>query len=164
MTNNLLLGYTHQDESRGPQGQTPAFPFVVIGDGSGGTACTAFGNEPFTPYNLLRYNTFQVQDSVTKFAKNHSITFGGNLEKFHSDNSFYFGIQSAYSYNSLADFYTDANSFLANPNRTVSPVDAGRLPGEVPAAAGADDAAAPAARRDLRRRLHPGRVASEERT
>jgi hypothetical protein len=121
MTNNLLLGYTHQDESRGPQGQTPAFPFVVIGDGSG-VSLTAFGNEPFTPYNLLRYNTFQVQDSVTKFAKNHSITFGGNLEKFHSDNSFYFGIQSSYSYHSLADFYTDANSFLANPNRTVSPV------------------------------------------
>ena len=59
---------------------------------------------------------------MTKFAKNHSITFGGTLEKFHSDNSFYFGIQSAYSYNTLADFYADANGFLANPNRTVSPV------------------------------------------
>ncbi len=62
---------------------------------------------------------------MTKFAKNHSITFGGNLEKFHSDNSFYFGIQSAYSYNSLADFYADANGYLANPNRTVSPVTLG---------------------------------------
>jgi hypothetical protein len=121
MTNNLLVGYTHQDESRGDRGQVPPFPFVVIGDGAGG-AYTTFGNEPFTPFNLLRYNTFQVQDSVTKFAKNHSITFGGNLEKFHSDNSFYFGVQSAYTYASLADFYTDANGFLANPNRTVSPV------------------------------------------
>ena len=121
MTNNLLVGYTHQDESRGPQGQTPLFPFVVIGDGAG-SAVTSFGSEPFTPYNLLRYNTIQVQDSVTKFAKNHSITFGGNLEKFHSDNSFYFGIQSSYSYNNYADFYADANGYLANPNRTVSPV------------------------------------------
>ena len=121
MTNNLLVGYTHQDESRGDKGQVPAFPFVVIGDGAG-SAYTSFGNEPFTPFNLLRYNTFQVQDSVTKFAKNHSITFGGNLEKFHSDNSFYFGIQSSYSYNTLQDFYADANSYLANPNRTVSPV------------------------------------------
>ena len=85
-------------------------------------AYTSFGSEPFTPYNLLRYNTFQLQDSVTKFAKNHSLTFGGTVEKFHSDNSFYFGIQSAYVYNSLADFYADANGFLANPNRTVSPV------------------------------------------
>jgi hypothetical protein len=119
MTNNLLIGYTHQDESRGPQGQTPVFPFVVIGDGSG-SPITSFGNEPFTPYNLLRYNTFQLQDSVTKFADKHSITFGGNLEKFHSDNSFYYGIQSAYSYNTLADFYADANGYLANPNRTVA--------------------------------------------
>lgn len=121
MTNNLLVGFTHQDESRGDKGQTPAFPFVVIGDGAG-SAYTAFGNEPFTPFNLLRYNTFQLQDSVTKFAKSHSITFGGTLEKFHSDNSFYFGIQSSYSYNTLADFYADANGYLANPNRTVSPV------------------------------------------
>src|SRR5205085_9485704 len=97
------------------------FPFVVIGAGAG-SALTSFGSEPFTPFNLLFYHTFQVQDSVTVFKKNHSITFGGNLEKFHSDNSFYFGIQSAYSYNSLADFYADANGYLANPNRTVSPV------------------------------------------
>src|SRR5262245_19813658 len=121
MTNNVLIGFTHQDESRGDKGQVPAFPFVVIGD-TLGSAITAFGNEPFTPFNLLRYNTFQMQDSVTKFAKNHSITFGGNVEKFHSDNSFYFGIQSSYSYNTLADFYADANGYLSNPNRTVSPV------------------------------------------
>jgi len=121
MTNNLLIGLTHQDESRGPEGQTPLFPFVVIGAGDG-SAYTTFGNEPFTPFNLLKYSTFQMQDSVTKFAKNHSLTFGGTLEKFHSDNSFYFGIQSAYAYNTLTDFYTDANGFLANPNRTVSPV------------------------------------------
>ena len=119
MTNNLLVGLTHQDESRGDKGQVPAFPFVVIGFGDG-SAYTSFGNEPFTPFNLLRYSTFQAQDSVTKFAKNHSITFGGNIEKFHSDNSFYFGIQSAYSYNTLADFYADANGYLANPNRTVA--------------------------------------------
>ena len=122
MTNNLLVGYTHQDESRGDKGQVPVFPFVVIGDGTTfpGNPITAFGNEPFTPFNLLRYNTFQAQDSVTKFAKSHSITFGGNVEKFHSDNSFYFGIQSAYSYDSLADFYADAQGYLANPNRTVA--------------------------------------------
>jgi hypothetical protein len=118
MTNNLLVGYTKQDESRD---QISLFPFVVIGAGDG-SALTSFGSEPFTPFNLLFYNTLQVQDSVTMFKKNHSITFGGNVEKFHSDNSFYFGIQSAYSYNTLADFFTDANGYLANPNRTVSPV------------------------------------------
>ena len=121
MSNNMIVGYTYQDESRGDRGQKPLFPFVVIGDGVGG-AYTTFGNEPFTPYNLLRYNTFQLQDSVTRFYKNHSLTFGGQVEKFHSFNSFYFGVQSAYSYNSLADFYTDAQGYVANPNRTTSPV------------------------------------------
>lgn len=117
--NNLLVGYIKQDESRGPQGQTPLFPTVVIGAGDG-SAYTMFGNEPFTPYNLLMHHTLQAQDSVTKTYKNHSFTFGGDIEKFHSDNSFYFGIQSAYSYNTLADFYADANGSLANPNRTVA--------------------------------------------
>ncbi len=35
---------------------------------------------------------------------------------------FFPGSQSVYVYNSLADFYTDANGFLADPNRTTSPV------------------------------------------
>ena len=117
-TNQLIVGDTFNDESRK---KIQLFPFVVIGDGLG-SAYTAFGSEPFTPFNLLTYKQFQLQDSVTKVVKNHSWTFGGALEKFHSDNSFYFGIQSAYSYASLADFYTDANGFLANPSRTVSPV------------------------------------------
>ena len=117
-TNNLLIGYTFQDESRK---QITLFPFVVIGDGAG-SAYTSFGSEPFTPFNLLSYKTFQLQDSITKFTKSHEWTFGGTVEKFHSDNSFYFGLQSAYSYNTLADFYADANGYLANPNRTVSPV------------------------------------------
>ncbi len=117
-TNSLIVGNNVFDE---PRGDISLFPFVVIGDGAG-SAYTSFGSEPFTPYNLLSYKTFQVQDSVTKFTKNHSWTFGGSAEKFHSDNSFYFGIQSAYSYNTLNDFYSDANGFLANPNRTVSPV------------------------------------------
>jgi len=32
------------------------------------------------------------------------------------------GKQSSYVYHTLADFYTDANDFLANPNRTTSPI------------------------------------------
>jgi hypothetical protein len=118
MSNSLIVGYTKQNESRGQLDKL--FPFVDILDS--GNTYTSFGSEPFTPANLLFYNTFQAQDSFTKVGKNHTLTFGGAVEKYHSDNSFYFGIQSAYVYNSLADFYTDANGFLANPTRTTSPV------------------------------------------
>jgi len=123
MTNSLIAGYTKQDESRGQL--ATLFPFVDILNN--GVTYTSFGSEPFTPLNLLLYHTFQAQDSFTLFKTNHSITFGGAIEKYHSDNSFYPGIQSAYIYNSLADFYTDANDFLANPNRTTSPVTLNRF-------------------------------------
>jgi hypothetical protein len=89
LTNSLIIGNTVFDE---PRGSINLFPFVVIGDGAG-SAITSFGSEPFTPYNLLNYKTFQVQDSATKFTKNHEFTFGGTVEKFHSDNSFYFGFR-----------------------------------------------------------------------
>ena len=45
-----------------------------------------------------------------------------SLEKYHSDNVFFARSNSVYAYNTLADFYTDANGYLANPNRTTSPV------------------------------------------
>ncbi len=120
MSNSIIAGYTKQDESRGDIGKL--FPFVDILDAPGGIAYTSVGSEPFTPNNELRYNTFQFQDNFTKFGNKHSLTFGASIEKYHSENVFFPGKQSAYIYNSLADFYTDANGFLANPNRTVSPV------------------------------------------
>ena len=119
MSNEMIVGYTHQDESRGAVGKL--FPLVDILGGDGSTY-TSFGSEPFTPNNELRYNTFQAQDSFTKFANKHTWTFGGTFEKYHSENVFFPGKQSVYVYNTLADFYTDANDYLANPNRTVSPV------------------------------------------
>ncbi len=119
MSNNLIAGYTTQDESRGDVGKL--FPFVDILDGSG-VAYTSFGSEPFTPNNELRYKTFQLLDNFTKFGNRHSLTFGGSVEKYNSENVFFPGKQSAYVYNTLADFYTDVNGYLANQNRTTSPV------------------------------------------
>lgn len=124
LANNLIIGYTKQDESRGDVGNL--FPFIDILDGAG-TAYTSVGTEPFTPNNELRYNTFQMQDSFTKFGKSHSLTFGGAFEKYHSENVFFPGKQSVYIYNTLADFYTDLQGYLANPNRTVSPVNLRRF-------------------------------------
>jgi hypothetical protein len=118
MSNNLIVGYTTQDESRDSLGTF--FPFVDVLEG--GSVYTSFGFEPFTPNNELRYNTFQVQNNFTRFGENHSLTFGASAERYRSENVFFPGSQSVYTYNSLADFYADANDHLANPNRTTSPI------------------------------------------
>jgi hypothetical protein len=118
MSNSLSAGYTYQDESRKSRGSF--FPLVDIFEN--GISYTSFGFEPFTPNNELRYGTFQLQDNFTRFGNKHSLTFGASIQRYHSENVFFPGAQSVYVYNSLADFYTDANSFLTNPNRTTSPV------------------------------------------
>ncbi|MCX6135823.1 MAG: carboxypeptidase regulatory-like domain-containing protein [Ignavibacteriales bacterium] len=118
MSNNLIAGYTFSDESRGDVGTL--FPFVDILNS--GSVYTSFGSEPFTPNNELRYSSYQIQDNFTWDLGNHVLTFGFSGEKYHSENVFFPGKQSAYVYNSLADFYTDANGYIANPSRTVSPV------------------------------------------
>jgi outer membrane receptor protein involved in Fe transport len=117
MSNTVIMGYTTQDESRGA---IQLFPFVDIWEA--GQAYTSFGSEPFTPNNELRYNTFQIQDNFTRFGNRHSLTFGTSVERYESENVFFPGSQSAYVYNSLADFNADVASYVANPNRTVSPV------------------------------------------
>lgn len=118
MSNNLIVGYTTQDESRGAINAD--FPLVDVLEGT--SVYTTFGPEPFTPNNELRYNTFQAKNDFTIYGNRHDLTFGVSVERYESENVFFPGRQSAYVYNSLADFYTDANDFLANPGRTVSPV------------------------------------------
>ena len=118
MANSLIVGYTKNDESRPQSGEL--FPIVDIREAT--TTYTSFGYEPFTPANQLRYHTFQIQDNFTWSRSKHTFTFGGTVERYHSDNVFFPGSQGVYVYNSLADFYTDANDYLANPNRTTSPV------------------------------------------
>jgi len=120
MANNLIGGYTTNDESRGIPAKQ--FPFVEI-LAPDGTAYTAFGTEPFTMDNELRYNTFQLQDNFTRYSTRHTLTFGATLQRYQSDNVFWSCCpQGNFVYSSLADFYADANDFLANANRTTSPV------------------------------------------
>jgi len=117
-SNNLIFGYTYQNEDRGSRGDF--FPLVEIQNAS--TTYITFGFEPFTPSNQLSYKTYQLQNNLTYFAGNHTVTAGFNIERFSFRNVFFPGSQSVYVYNSLADWYTDANGYLADPNRTVSPV------------------------------------------
>lgn len=119
MANNLIVGYTAQNENRKYTTDT-IFPMVDILNSN--LVYTTFGFEPFTPKNQLTYNTFQVQNNVQEFAKDHTLTFGVAYERYNSLNVFYPASQSAYVYSSLSDFYADANDYLANPNRTTSPI------------------------------------------
>lgn len=123
MANNLILGYSYSDESRKSRGEF--FPFVDIKEA--GSVYTSFGFEPFTPNNELRYSSYQLQNNFMVYLSKHSLTFGISFEKYKSENVFFPGSQSVYVYESLADFYTDANDYLANPNRTTSPVKLSRF-------------------------------------
>ena len=139
MSNQMIIGYTKQDESRGAISNL--FPFVDIlgGDipGGGNTTYTSFGSEPFTPNNELRYNSFQFQNNFTIYGNRHDLTFGLSVELYESENVFFPGSQSAYVYRSLSDFYTDANDFLtqcgtnaatwSTCSRPTSPVDLRRF-------------------------------------
>src|SRR2546429_5735835 len=119
MPTNFTAGYPGSDEAR-KSISPPWFPLVEILQG--GTNYTTFGFEPFTPDNQLRYHSYQLQDNYTIYLPKHSVTFGVSVEKYHSANVFFPGAQSVYVYNSLADFYQDANGYVLNPNRTASPV------------------------------------------
>ena len=118
-SNNLIVGYNTSDESRKII-SPPWFPEVEIFQGT--SNYTTFGFEPFTPANQLRYHSYQLQDNFTLYMPQHSVTLGVSVEKYHSTNVFFPGAQSVYVYNSRADFYADADEYLANPTRTVSPV------------------------------------------
>ena len=118
MSNQIIAGITKNDESRAVKGSF--FPLVDILNS--GTNYVSFGFEPFTPSNQLRYKTLQFQDNLSIALEKHDVTFGVTAQKYNSENVFFFGAQSAYVYNSLADFYADANGFLANPARTTAPV------------------------------------------
>ena len=54
------------------------------------------------------------------------------MQQYKAENSFFNCCkQGAYVYSSLADFYADANGYLANPNRTTSPITPRRYPDPV---------------------------------
>ncbi len=118
MSNNLIVGYTTNNESREAKGSF--FPLVdILKDG---LTYTSFGFEPFTPSNQLYYNTAQLQNNFSIYTSKHDLTFGVTAQRYRSKNVFFPGSQSVYVYNSLDDFYADANSFITNPARTTAPV------------------------------------------
>lgn len=119
MSNELTFGYTANRDYRNIRGS--AFPTVDIQNGSGGNYIT-LGVDPFTPNNILNTDTWQFSDNLTVYKDNHTISMGLSYESFNYVNGFTPRIYGIYTFNNLADFYTAANAYLANPNATTSPV------------------------------------------
>ena len=140
ISNELIFGYTANRDFRGLKGGN--FPLVDIQDGSNPltdvpTSATSspsssqtsqslnyisFGNDPFTPNNLLKTNTWQFSDNLTAYLGKHTLTTGVAYESFTFTNGFTPLINGVYTFNSLSDFYTAANGYVSNPNATYSPV------------------------------------------
>jgi hypothetical protein len=75
----------------------------------GGRNVTTFGDEPFTPNNLLNTDTWQAQANLTRYLGDHTLTAGFNVELFGFENGFTPEISGVYQFNSFTDFYQAVN-------------------------------------------------------
>ena len=122
ISNELIFGWTANRDYRAVKGGS-LFPIVDILDGSNSDRnYISFGSEPFTPNNKLFTDTWQASDNITFYNGKHTFSAGANFESFKFFNSFTPQIQGQFTFNNLADFYTSANAYLANPNMTTNPV------------------------------------------
>lgn len=121
ISNEIIFGWTANRDYRKVKGNL--FPLVDILDNSVSQInYVSFGAEPFTPNNKLFTDTWQFSDNLTFYSGKHTISAGVNFESFKFFNQFTPQIQGQYTFNSLADFYTSANAYLANPQMTNNPV------------------------------------------
>lgn len=140
ISNDLTFGYTANRDFRAVKGGM--FPMVDIQDGTSPLTAVptaansslpsaqssqslnyiSFGNDPFTPNNLLNTDTWQFSDNLTAYMGKHTLTAGVSFESFTFTNGFTPLINGVYTFNNLTDFYTASDAYLANPNRTFSPV------------------------------------------
>ena len=125
MANSLIVGYTSQDESRATRGR--ALPV------------RRHPRRRHTTYTVVRLRAVHAQQraalqDVPAAGQLHQVHQQAHADvRRHASNATNPrtcsspASQSAYVYNSLDDFYTDANGYLANPNRTISPVNLRRF-------------------------------------
>jgi hypothetical protein len=106
VSNKLQIGYNKLRDFRSSPGGI--FPLVDIENGAG-SSLTSFGFEPFTAFNTLNTDTWQINDILTLFKGNHTLTVGtqNTYNKFR--NGFAPNYYGAYVFSSLADFYRSAN-------------------------------------------------------
>ncbi|AMJ64749.1 TonB-dependent receptor [Hymenobacter sp. PAMC 26628] len=135
-SNNLTGGYSAFRDLRSSLGGNP-FPLVDIGTGTGlstGAALsginaqnslTSFGYEPFTAFNLLNSDVYQLGDNFTAYLGKHNVTVGTYNEYYKFRNGFAPNYYGNYSFNSLEDFYNSAGFSYNRTTATATPLAAG---------------------------------------
>ncbi len=119
--------------------RTPfSVPFPTIEIAEGGITYTTAGHEPFSIHNQLETDIIQITNNFTYFTGRHSITVGGNFERWNFFNSFnifrngvFFlpaAIEGVGSTFSSIDEFMDAT----DPNREGGPIDFGGYVGSGP--------------------------------
>lgn len=113
-SNKLQVGYNKLRDFRSSPGGI--FPMVDIENGAGSNF-TSFGYEPFTAFNSLKTDTWQLNDIFTLNKGAHTLTFGtqNTLNKFV--NGFAPNYYGTYRFASLEDFYNSVNNGAANATR-----------------------------------------------
>lgn len=115
ISNKATVGYTALRDFRESRGGAQ-FPLVDIGNGLGQTF-TTFGYEPFTAFNQLGTDTYQFSDDFSIFAGKHEITIGTSNQINKFKNGFAPTYYGNFNFNTLADFYSSANSGTTNASR-----------------------------------------------
>lgn len=111
MSNTLKVGYSRMRDYRDMDGGY--FPHVdILDNATDKIAYTSFGTEANSYGNKLDTDIFQIQDNFTINAGKHQIVIGTQSDYRTFSNGYAYGFAGVWRYNSLDDFYTDANNYL----------------------------------------------------
>ncbi|MDF7810167.1 TonB-dependent receptor [Hymenobacter sp. YC55] len=138
-SNNLTAGYSAFRDFRESLGGNP-FPLVDIGNSVGRSttttalagitatnSLTSFGYEPFTAFNILNSDVYQIGDNFTAYLGKHNVTVGTYNEFYKFENGFAPNYYGNYSFNSLEDFYASAGYNYDRASASVTPLAAGAV-------------------------------------
>ena len=122
--NNLTAGYSAFRDYRESL-SSGLFPLVDIGNATARTAAgggvnaanslTTVGFEPFTAFNVLNSDVYQIGDNFTAFLGKHNVTVGTYNEFYKFSNGFSPNYYGSFAFNGLADFYAAAGT-KTSPN------------------------------------------------